>query len=423
MQALDSLDLIIRIDYQGFCKLASSTDGANTWDIIYDETWHKGDPPQNFPNPHDAFSMTYPYKDHIYLAFDMGQLRHSRNKGITFDTVFFSYKTPLSHLTMADTSSGIVYQEYNTKVDPDFYQKKLYITTDGWNTHSTVNIDTINGNIVNVSGIHFQSADTFSFISPRSDVAAMYYSTIDGGKTWNEFNLSNLIEGNKNCHLSKLFFLNDSLGWISAMESNNVGDQSKDVIFKTTNGGKTWKLNYRKENKPIFGLCDIAFHDVNNGIAVGPWGKILRTTDGGINWTQEYLKYKDTIIEPTCMNICYLGSQPIVGSGGPNIIWKREEQSSVVNQNQIDNFLNIYPNPIFKNQEFTIEFKTKEIQQNLIIKISDISGKELERQELMQNSNSIRLVYKLPNNFSSGTYLIYIESEGEIIATEKLIVE
>jgi photosystem II stability/assembly factor-like uncharacterized protein len=37
------------------------------------------------------------------------------------------------------------------------------------------------------------------------------------------------------------------------------------------------------EDSPATGIIDIAFSDSNNGVAIGYYGLILHTTDGGAN--------------------------------------------------------------------------------------------------------------------------------------------
>lgn len=85
-----------------------------------------------------------------------------------------------------------------------------------------------------------------------------------------------------------IFFFNASTGFAVSYDGK---------IYKTTNNGVTWDLKYTNPttNQPFF---QILFTDANVGFVVGgsnscggtgcvpPGGLILKTTDGGNNWTK-----------------------------------------------------------------------------------------------------------------------------------------
>ena len=58
-----------------------------------------------------------------------------------------------------------------------------------------------------------------------------------------------------------------------------VGDCS--AILRTTDGGVTW--TQQMSGAPEY-LMGVSFPDVNTGFAVGSSGTIHRTTDGGVTW-------------------------------------------------------------------------------------------------------------------------------------------
>lgn len=83
--------------------------------------------------------------------------------------------------------------------------------------------------------------------------------------------------------LTSVFMLNESTAWAAGHDA---------TIIKTTNGGKHWEIMYSniELDAPIF---DIWFKDQKNGIAIGAYGLLLITNDGGINWKKEYLGEDD----------------------------------------------------------------------------------------------------------------------------------
>ena len=69
-----------------------------------------------------------------------------------------------------------------------------------------------------------------------------------------------------------VFFIDSNIGWA-------VGDYG--AIIRTLNGGKTWLREYSQTENS---LKSVFFIDSLNGWAVGVYGAIIHTTDGGITW-------------------------------------------------------------------------------------------------------------------------------------------
>ena len=61
-----------------------------------------------------------------------------------------------------------------------------------------------------------------------------------------------------------------------------IGDYG--TICTTSDGGTTWTL---QTSGTGYGLISLCFSDANNGWIVGASGFIMRTTDGGITWAQQ----------------------------------------------------------------------------------------------------------------------------------------
>lgn len=91
--------------------------------------------------------------------------------------------------------------------------------------------------------------------------------TQDAGQTWNKvFTPFNKFE------ITSIAFINNTIGFC-------VGGN---VIYKTENGGQSWR-EYQVNN--LGGnMMKIKFIDSQNGFIVCLADKILKTTDGGVNW-------------------------------------------------------------------------------------------------------------------------------------------
>ncbi|MBY4724234.1 glycosyl hydrolase [Burkholderia contaminans] len=76
--------------------------------------------------------------------------------------------------------------------------------------------------------------------------------------------------------LTSVSFIDARTGWA-------VGHWG--AILKTTDGGETWEVQrlVTSEDRPLFG---VHFIDANHGVAVGLWSLILVTDDGGKTWTK-----------------------------------------------------------------------------------------------------------------------------------------
>jgi photosystem II stability/assembly factor-like uncharacterized protein len=130
--------------------------------------------------------------------------------------------------------------------------------------------------------------------------------TTDGGVNWLERPLP---DGYTTwSSLNTVEFIDANTGWIGF----SITAQDKGEIFKTTDGGDTWTLQYsgfeenvaasHKENYTLdrgAGIRSIFFKDSNIGYAVNGSGQgwcrsILTTTNGGSNWIEKYDRLEET---------------------------------------------------------------------------------------------------------------------------------
>ena len=102
-----------------------------------------------------------------------------------------------------------------------------------------------------------------------------HYST-NGGSTWTP-----VFGGNSNYILADIKFVNDSVGY--SVGGSLIYSNSGQIITKTTNGGTAWTPQINVSNQST--LLGIDCINDSTCIAVGGTKLILRTTDGGANWT------------------------------------------------------------------------------------------------------------------------------------------
>ncbi len=206
-----------------------------------------------------------------------GRYMISRNGGGTWARAALDSDTRVLCLAMCNPLHGAMAVLNTASPDSADY---LLRTDDGWHTSTKVPLPT---------GYRF----TRQIVCPAPDVYILIsynlerqkdelLRTTDGGAHWRS---SDKIE-----RVRKMRFTGADTGWSASGEPSGNGDHARDVIVRTIDGGMTWQVMLNKETggAGASGLTAIDFADANNGIAVGALNKILRTTDGGVNWRQEF---------------------------------------------------------------------------------------------------------------------------------------
>jgi photosystem II stability/assembly factor-like uncharacterized protein len=190
---------------------------------------------------------------------------------------------------------------------------------------------------------------------------------------------------------------------------NAISFPSQDVGYIVTNGGNVYEsinsgITWDSISKPTIGnLISVNFITENNGFIGGSSGLIMRTNDGGKNWTKIDFNNTEDIIKIWSFNdrIVYA----LDGSGG---LYK-----TIINWENIpdikdNNSGKIYPNPA--NEMIHIEgfYCSGEIK----IEITNIQGKVL----IKTFKRDINI-----SNLKEGLYIISILNQDQIIYRTKII--
>ncbi|MDZ7896928.1 MAG: YCF48-related protein [Arcicella sp.] len=162
------------------------------------------------------------------------------------------------------------------------------------------------------------------------------FKTNDGGVTWSKvYNSSKSVK----C----ISFINSTVGWA-------VGNQG--LVVKTIDGGNNWTL--AASITTPYALYKVLFKDSNNGLIVGDFGSIFTTSNGGNTWVATstfnialYPTFTSVAFAPNTSNIWAVGSQHpngfIAKSSDNGLNWS---QASV---------------PVFNNKGFGIPAKLNDI--------------------------------------------------------------
>jgi photosystem II stability/assembly factor-like uncharacterized protein len=113
--------------------------------------------------------------------------------------------------------------------------------------------------------------------------SGLIFYTSDGGVSWVQQ------ESNTTNQIVRLFFLDDNRGWGLTWVFESAGSNPffGTEILKTTDGGANWSVE-QYEEEFIF-LRGIFFLDTLKGFAGGVPAQFLQTTDGGINWERAHI--------------------------------------------------------------------------------------------------------------------------------------
>jgi hypothetical protein len=154
-------------------------------------------------------------------------------------------------------------------------------------------------------------------------------------------------------------------------------------------------------------LHSIFFSDVNTGYACGNLGRIIKTTNGGVTWTELYRP-----CDYSLWSVCFTDSATgyLVGEAGTilkttngggfpvDIHFEKKRKNQVL----------IYPNPANEMVTIRTPFKGH-------LSMWDLKGRVIYEIEITQETTTIKI-----GNFASGVYLVNvigdnIEWVGKII--------
>lgn len=160
--------------------------------------------------------------------------------------------------------------------------------------------------------------------------------TSDGGKTWQRQSQKGKWAQFSYAHRG-VHFVDSQNGWI-------VGDQG--IILHTSTGDAVWlKQGSGLEQVKIAGvgfpidLFDVYFTDMNNGWAVGGFGTIIHTENGGLTWERQSSGTTEILWDIHCVNknTCWaVGSRGTIlhtTNGGKEWLgfsggWKKQESNT-----------------------------------------------------------------------------------------------
>jgi hypothetical protein len=208
---------------------------------------------------------------------------------------------------------------------------------------------------------------------------------------------------------------------VIAVGGGGFGNTSTDIILRTTNGGTTWTQQLKISGSALGPFCDVSFSDPNNGAVVNyvANGPIWRTTDGGTTWYAQQPPIHDPLYSVSfadAKNGIAVGPYGTIlrtTNGGVTFIGNDNKNSDPQEFTLAQN----YPNPF--NPTTTINYSLPKAG-NVKLTVYNAIGRKVA---------TVVNEYKQPGNYSvklngskfpSGVYFYRLQS-GSLADTKKMI--
>ena len=275
--------------------------------------------------------ISVPDSSNIFVAHFESVIYQINNDISIVNDIRFNDTMRIQGLTMFSKDIGFMM--------PDGPQS--YITYDGWKTYHLFRIEN-KGYLYNFRHpVFLNDSILFSLVleyNPSLPIESTYQQMLFlklNIKTY-KYELSVIDDPT---YLADLCLVNENLLFACGKKNTINGGSGHDVIYKSTDAGRTWRcvldLYYHNRMPNMdpnpFGVQSIDFKDSLTGIAVGQFGKIVYTYDGGESWI-----YEDDLppklgggeSNPPTMIVRYSGNDPIIASfGGETFIMTNDDLS------------------------------------------------------------------------------------------------
>ncbi|MEP7218758.1 MAG: YCF48-related protein [Bacteroidota bacterium] len=245
-----------------------TTDGGQHWQTVRSDQF-KG---YKYPD------LAYPTVNLCIAVGYGGAIMRTTDGGETWQKISCdaSYSVPgkqmaLTSISMADSIDGVVAG----------FSEVLLRTKDGGGSWQRIPFppDPVPGAVLVCKDIRCLGPEIYVALTQLIDAPYTPYAhrTEDGGMHWTRVETDTIGQ----CTFT------DSLhgcGVGTASNGGGSGGKNKDIIQRTSDGGRSWSTVVRDVVEPAFGLDHVSFADAEHGVATGGSGKVTWTRDRGRTW-------------------------------------------------------------------------------------------------------------------------------------------
>lgn len=343
-----------------------------------------------------------------WVAGKNGILKKTSNGGATWSSQTSGTSKELKSIHFADANTGwavgkesIVLKTVNggntwvSKPNPaheDLYAVAFYGTGTGVavGKDGTIITTADGGETWTLRTVAFSGdLHAVQFVSASVVLAGGEHGTLlksaDAGASWSTVSSSGLYD------IINFHFVSENKGyWVPEADGSEGGSEG---ILYAYNGSTASALTLPTSKQ----LLAVHFLTENLGWAVGEKGRILRTVNGGTNWTAHTLSN----IERDLVSVHFVSAQTGYAVGEDGTILKYGSVPASVTENEPLPAL-VYPNP-FSTQ---VQIHLTEPAGEVLVYVTDMTGRSLGQWPLTQNGLLLET-----GAWKPGIYLVRLEAE------------
>ncbi len=329
---------------------------------------------------------------------------------------------------------AFMYNSINAS-QPDEYieiEDSIVISTDDWKTAKWAKVSNTIKDLIPVSLCIADTTTIYANMRKWNNSEKMSWSVIckstDKGENW-----ENIEMGKKYFHT--IHFINKDTGWAGGYGYDATNGQYPTVIYKTTDGAKTWKKQLSATHKHN-GIMKILFGSEKDGFALGysdldeniPDSTdviVYHTKDGGENWVRE---------KPDSLNY-KIGFAFDLAVGSPQnayiivgwFLFKYipDEDLGITEEAlpPMPEELKFYPNPIAKTETGILDLGNTYGETISNVCLYNYSGTQINDNLKYSLDKDNKLSFNLSSGISSGTYILAIQLGINRIKYCKIVVK
>jgi photosystem II stability/assembly factor-like uncharacterized protein len=350
LECLDSLNaaVLLQAGENAFVKI--TTDGGMSWITKMQDTGNI-----HWPDSYE-YSFCKVLINGYKAVLDSGDYWESNDRGLSWEHKRYrdsNYKIYGSDIKFFNEERGAI-------LEP----QSIFLTSDSCKNWTEIPINMLDTNINSGSlmSLSIPTENTIiilslNIIKSYVDDSTYIIRSDDFGKTWKSYP----VMADHNNRLNNICFIDSLRGWAVGMPKQNTNIR-RDVIKYTSDGGYSWKYQLDTiMGKQPGGLFQIKFYDDSNGITIGQWYHMWKTTNAGLNWfvdTSYHSEYTGGEISWYFNHVSYLTRNSILATDASNggIYKYFDEPVGIPETIQFgDNNIIISPNPASDYIEINLE--------------------------------------------------------------------
>ncbi len=382
----------------------------------------------------------------IYIAGYATRLLYSDDAAKTWKVKIVMPKKPghsgwrvLNDFATHPGGLGVIcYEKKEDTPDYKLLLDSIILTTDNWETTNWV--DVTNGDsTVYIRKACIADSNTIYLVGwlSRFHIDGLIKSS-DRGKTWTHIPFNKERIGLDGLSPGVAFFINQDTGWVAGFQYGAGGDIriGNNIIFKTEDGGITWRQQLSDNTGSVLGIKQIEFANDSIGFAlaeVGGYeasGKVTdivtyRTTDGGEHWTR-IMPDSSGLRHDMAVNIA-VGSANTAYMVAGWWLYKYDTECGTTGVEErmppAPEEFKIYPNPLGSNRTAKIQLGNTYGESLTGVYLYDSRGANVSSHISYSLFESEELEFRLAPELSRGTYIVTVLYGVNRIKYCKIVVE